>query len=97
MLISQHSLFVRQLLMKSLEISVILLYAVDLVPKIFIWRQSLLWRMLNLVIVSLMVLQLPATLITFNEVAIPTDRVKLRMFSISLCFVILCEILSIRE
>jgi hypothetical protein len=49
--------------MKSLEISVILLYAIDLLPKILIWRQSWLWRMLNMLIVALMVAELPGTLI----------------------------------
>lgn len=91
------SLYIRQILMKSLEISVILLYVMDLLPKIFIWRQSWLWRMLNMVIVALMVSELPGTLIYYSERALPVDRLKLRVFSISLSFVVLCEILSIRE
>ena len=41
--------------MKSLEILVILLYGVDLLPKIFLWRLSLIWRMINIFIVTLMV------------------------------------------
>lgn len=35
---STGSLHIRMVLMKSLEISVILLYTVDLVPKIFKWN-----------------------------------------------------------
>lgn len=83
--------------MKSLEISVIMLYAIDLLPKIFIWRQSWLWRMLNILIVALMVAEMPGTLHHYTERALPVDRLKVRVFSISLSFVVLCEILSLRE
>ena len=55
----------------------------------------MLWRMLNILVVTLMVTQLPATLIIYDQY--PTDYLKLRVFSISLSFVLLCEILSIRE
>lgn len=37
-MLSEENLYLRQLLMKTLEISVIVLYAIDLLPKIFIWR-----------------------------------------------------------
>ena len=37
-MLSMGNLYIRQLLMKSLEICVIALYAIDLLPKIFLWR-----------------------------------------------------------
>lgn len=37
-MLAEENLYLRQILMKTLEISVIMLYAVDLLPKIFIWR-----------------------------------------------------------
>lgn len=44
-----------------------------------------------------MMLFLPVTIIAYDKIALPTDTMKLRMFTISFCFVIVCEILSIRE
>lgn len=95
-MLSAEYLHIRQLLMKTLEISVILLYTVDLLPKIFIWRQHFLWKLANIVVLSLMMFHLPITIKAYDKVAQP-DTIKLRMFSFCLCFVLVCEILSIRE
>ncbi|CAD8184578.1 unnamed protein product [Paramecium pentaurelia] len=96
-MLSEENLYLRQVLMKTLEISVIMLYAIDLLPKIFIWRQNVLWKFVNIVILSQMMFLLPVSIIAYDKIALPTDTMKLRIFSISFCFVIVCEILSIRE
>lgn len=44
-----------------------------------------------------MILVLPYTIIGNDKVALPVDAMKLRVFVISFSFVIVCEILSIRE
>ena len=85
------------LFIKGLEISVILLYIVDLLPKILVWKKPLYWKMLNAVVVTLMVIQMPITLREYIEMGISLERLKLRIFSIGLSFLLLCEILSIRE
>jgi hypothetical protein len=85
------------LLLKSLEISVLLLYVLDLVPKILIWRKPLLWKLLNVFVVTLMVVQMPITFKGYLESGISLERLKVRVFSIGLSFLLLCEILSIRE
>jgi hypothetical protein len=44
------------LFIKSLEISVIVLYIVDLLPKILVWKKPFLWKLLNASVVTLMVI-----------------------------------------
>jgi len=52
----ENNLYLRNLILKGLEISVILLYAVDLLPKIFIWKKNPLWKLINAIVVTLMVI-----------------------------------------
>eukprot|EP00331_Platyophrya_macrostoma_P025180 CAMPEP_0176452368 /NCGR_PEP_ID=MMETSP0127-20121128/28493_1 /TAXON_ID=938130 /ORGANISM="Platyophrya macrostoma, Strain WH" /LENGTH=634 /DNA_ID=CAMNT_0017840807 /DNA_START=67 /DNA_END=1971 /DNA_ORIENTATION=+ len=89
-------IFLRNIVFKSFEIQVILLYVIDLLPKIFVWKKSLLWKTINAVIVTIMVAQVPLTLIGYLAEG-DVMLLKVRTGSIGLSFLLLLEIMSIRE
>jgi hypothetical protein len=74
-----------------------LLYILDLMPKIFVWKKPLYWKLINAILVTLMVAQLPLTMVGFIEQGVSINKLKIRICSICLSFLLLCEILSIRE
>ena len=88
------SLEVIKILNKILEVSVMAVYLFDLLPKILLWNKSMLWKLTNAFIVFLMALQVPLSLVVFD---FDVTEVKVRMASISLSFLLLFEILQIRE
>lgn len=92
-----NQLLVRNALFKALEILVLLLYTIDLVPKIFYWNKPLYWKIINIFIVTIMVLQVPLTMIGYVESGISVEKLKIRISSIGLLFILMCEIMSIRE
>mmetsp|Transcript_43563 Transcript_43563/g.60486 ORF Transcript_43563/g.60486 Transcript_43563/m.60486 type:complete len:236 (-) Transcript_43563:1045-1752(-) len=85
------------LLFKFFEILVMLLYTVDLLPKIFVWKKPLWWKAINICIVTVMVLQVPLTMYVYTESGISKDILKIRTLSLSISFMIVLEIFSIRE
>lgn len=85
------------LVFKGFEISLMLLYTIDLIPKLFIWKKPLLWKILNALVVTLMVIQVPLTMRHYQLHSFSTEHLKIRICSIGLSFLLLCEILSIRE
>ena len=93
---SNH-LLIRNVMFKALEIIVMLLYTIDLLPKIFYWRKPLYWKLLNIFVVTIMVLQVPLTMIGYLESKHSIENLKVRICSISLSFILMCEIMSIRE
>lgn len=93
---SNH-LLIRNVMFKALEIIVMLLYTIDLLPKIFYWRKPLYWKLLNIFVVTIMVLQVPLTMIGYLESKHSVENLKMRICSISLSFILMCEIMSIRE
>lgn len=92
-----NSLLIRNVMFKALEIIVMLLYTIDLLPKIFYWRKPLYWKLLNIFVVTIMVLQVPLTMIGYLESKHSIENLKVRICSISLSFILMCEIMSIRE
>lgn len=82
---------------KVFEITSILLYAIDLVPKIFVWRTWFIWKLVNIFVVTVMVIQVPLTMIGYLQSGENPDRLKWRVCSISLSFLLLCDVFSIRE
>ena len=92
-----NNLPTRNLMFKALEIIVLLLYTIDLLPKIFYWRKPLYWKLLNIFVVTFMVLQVPLTMIGYLESKHSIENLKMRICSIGLSFILLCEIMSIRE
>lgn len=89
-------IFLRNIIFKSFEIQVILLYIIDLLPKIFLWKKSLLWKTVNILIVTVMVFQVPLTLIGFLAEG-DMMLLRVRTCSIGLSFLLMLEIMSIRE
>jgi hypothetical protein len=85
------------LLFKSFEILVILLYTVDLLPKIFVWKKSFLWKLFNILIITAMVIQVPLTMSGYMELGMSKEILKIRTLSIGVSLLLLLEILSIRE
>ena len=85
------------LLLKGLELSVNFLYFIDLIPKIFIWKKTLIWKLVNIFIITLMVIQLPITLRGYMSSNVGLEKLKVRAYSIGLSFLLLIEILSVRE
>ncbi|KAL4467020.1 hypothetical protein ABPG74_010617 [Tetrahymena malaccensis] len=94
---NENQVHMINLVFKGLEISVMLLYTIDLLPKIFIWKKPLIWKILNVLVVTLMVVQVPLTMRQYQLHAFSTEHLKIRICSIGLSFLLLCEILSIRE
>ncbi|EAR97022.2 cytochrome b5-like heme/steroid-binding domain protein (macronuclear) [Tetrahymena thermophila SB210] len=94
---NENQVHMINLVFKGLEISVMLLYTIDLLPKIFIWKKPLTWKILNVLVVTLMVVQVPLTMRQYQLHAFSTDHLKIRICSIGLSFLLLCEIMSIRE
>ncbi|KRX05139.1 Cytochrome b5-like heme/steroid binding domain [Pseudocohnilembus persalinus] len=86
-----------KLVFKGLEISLMLLYVVDLLPKIIVWKKPFWWKLTNTIIIAMMVLQVPLTMRELDNNENDMQRIKFRIFSIGLSFILLCEILSIRE
>lgn len=90
----QRIIFVR-FLCKLFEIMAQVMYVFDLLPKIFNWKQPLMWRLVNLVVLLLIFIQVPLTLNFQQELLVHTQ--KLRLLSISVSFLLTCEIISLRE
>ena len=90
-------IYIRNILFKSFEILVLLLYTVDLLPKIFVWKKPLLWKLINIFVVTMMVIQVPLIMSGYIESGFSIATLKVRTFSIGLSFLFLLEILSIRE
>eukprot|EP01017_Pseudomicrothorax_dubius_P033835 TRINITY_DN4570_c0_g1_i2.p1 TRINITY_DN4570_c0_g1~~TRINITY_DN4570_c0_g1_i2.p1 ORF type:complete len:631 (-),score=136.61 TRINITY_DN4570_c0_g1_i2:315-2207(-) len=84
---------------KVFEILILLTYTVDLLPKIFVWKKRMIWKLANIFIVTIMVAQVPLTMKSYLDRASgeQVDMLKWRLCSISLSFLLLFEILSIRE
>lgn len=85
------------LLFKSFEILVILLYTVDLLPKIFVWKKSFFWKLFNIAIITAMVIQVPLTMSGYMQLGMSKEILKIRTLSIGVSLLLLLEILSIRE
>jgi len=85
------------ILFKSFEILALLLYTVDLLPKIFVWKRHFLWKLVNIFIVTMMVLQIPLALKGYLEAGVSIDTLKIRTLSIGLSFLLMLESMSIRE
>mmetsp|Transcript_25938 Transcript_25938/g.22879 ORF Transcript_25938/g.22879 Transcript_25938/m.22879 type:complete len:206 (-) Transcript_25938:876-1493(-) len=85
------------LIFKSFEILVMLLYTVDLLPKIFVWKKPMWWKAINICIVTVMILQVPLTMYVYTESGMSIDILKIRTLSISISLLLVLEIFSIRE
>jgi len=83
--------------LKCLELTVNFLYFMDLIPKIFVWKKPLIWKLVNICIITLMVIQLPLTYRGYMLSNVGILKLKVRAYSIGLSFLLLIEILSIRE
>ncbi|EGR30433.1 hypothetical protein IMG5_132170 [Ichthyophthirius multifiliis] len=94
---SENQIQIANLIYKILEIVVQLLYTIDLLPKIFIWKKPLWWKSLNVLVVTLMVILVPFTIREYQLYGYSIERLKFRVCSIGLSFLLLCEIMSIRE
>jgi len=94
---SQDILLPSNLFFKSFEILALLLYTVDLLPKIFVWKKPFLWKLANILVISIMVLQIPLSLRGYLETGASLQLLKVRTLSIGLSFLLMLEIMSIRE
>ena len=94
---SADMLLPTNLLFKLFEILALLLYTVDLLPKIFVWKRPFLWKTMNILVVTVMVLQIPLSLRGYLEAGASIDTIKIRTLSIGLSFLLMLEIMSIRE
>ena len=95
---SSHTLTMRNAFFKIFEISTQLIYLIDLIPKIFCWRKPMAWKAINIIIIGLMVMQIPLAMMgQQSEKSIDYNLLKSRATSVSLSFMILLEINSIRE
>jgi len=94
---SQDTLLPNNLFFKAFEILALLLYTVDLLPKIFVWKKNSLWKFINIFIVTMMVLQIPLALKGYIEAGANINTLKFRTLSIGLSFLLMLESMSIRE
>ena len=64
-----------------------------MLPKMFFWEIKSWWKVINVVVVATLVSTVPLSLNSFLE----PGQIKLRIFSIGISFLILCEILTKNE
>jgi hypothetical protein len=87
----------RSLLFKAFEILVLMLYVMDLVPKIFFWKKSMAWKLINIAVITMMVVQVPLTLRGYLDSGIGIEKLRIRTLSIQVSLLLTLEIYSIRE
>lgn len=94
---TEATLYSRNLLFKIFEITIIFLYTIDLVPKIFIWKKPFLWKLMNIAVVTMMVVQVPLTMRGYQESGMGYESLKIRTLSVGISLLLTLEIYSIRE
>ena len=82
---------------KLIEITVIAFYAFDVLPKIFVWKKPILWKLLNAVLITSIVVMIPMSIIGFQNVGLPYSRIKLKVMSLSLSLLLFIEIITGRD
>eukprot|EP00743_Colponemidia_sp_Colp-15_P001945 GILK01002117.1.p1 GENE.GILK01002117.1~~GILK01002117.1.p1 ORF type:complete len:685 (+),score=76.20 GILK01002117.1:99-2057(+) len=87
----------KNLVLKGIEISVLCLYALDLLPKISHWHRPLWWKIANVLVVTAMVAQVPLSFVGYLQLGVDRTSLGLRVTSMGLSFLLLCEIMTIKE
>jgi len=82
---------------KIIEVLVISFYAMDVLPKIFVWRKPMWWKMLNAILISSIVVMIPMSIIGFQNLGLPYTQLKLKVMSLSLSLLLFIEIITGRD
>jgi len=82
---------------KIIELTVIVFYSCEVLPKIFIWNKPLWWKFLNAILISAIVITLPMSIVGFQTFGIPYSEIKLKVMSLCLSLLLFMEIVSGRD
>lgn len=82
---------------KLIELTVITFYACDVLPKIFVWKKPLWWKMLNAILISSIVIMIPMSIVGFQNLGLPYSQIKLKVMSLSLSLLLFIEIVTGRD
>ncbi len=90
---NKPTISIRKIIQKNYELLILSFYIFDLLPKMFCWKLKYWWKVINVVIVGSLAATVP---LSFNSM-LDTGMIKLRIFSIGISFLILCEIMTKNE
>lgn len=82
---------------KVIEITVLVFYIFDVLPKIFVWRKPLWWKLLNAILITSIVVMIPMSIVGFQNLGLPYSQIKLKVTSLSLSLLLFIEIVTKRD
>lgn len=82
---------------KFIEVTILVFYIFDVLPKIFIWRKPLWWKMLNAILITSIVIMIPMSIVGFQNLGLPYSQIKLKVTSLSLSLLLFIEIVTKRD
>lgn len=82
---------------KVIELTVIIFYVCEIMPKIFYWRKPIVWKFLNGLLVTSIVIMIPISILDSQNLGIPYYQLKLKVMSLCLSLLLFMEIVSGRD
>ena len=82
---------------KVIEVTVLVFYIFDVLPKIFVWRKPLWWKLLNAILITSIVVMVPMSIVGFQNLGLPYSQIKLKVTSLSLSLLLFIEIITGRD
>jgi len=88
---------IANIITKIVEITVICFYAFEILPKIYLWKKPLIWKLLNAFLISSIVIMIPMSIVGFQNLGLPYSQIKLKVMSLSLSLLLFIEIVAGRD
>lgn len=82
---------------KIVELTVIVFYLCEVLPKIFIWKKPVWWKFINTILITSIVVMVPLSIVGGQTFGMPYSQIKLKVMSLCLSLLLFMEIVTGRD